>query len=124
MVIIDFFSLLLLKENVLKASEKLDVMSDAFFARLVPSEDIVIKTQELAVTLKKVSSDNINGLNMKEGPSRFQLPGNLGQMSDGTINVKVRCFKELSLTLTRKDKRHFHFEVFSDETVRYVMYLH
>lgn len=109
---------------MLKASEKLDVMSDAFFARLVPSEDIVIKTQELAVTLKKVSSDNINGLNMKEGPSRFQLPGNLGQMSDGTINVKVRCFKELSLTLTRKDKRHFPFEVFSDETVRYVMYLH
>jgi len=78
---------------VLKASEKLEAMNDAFFARLVPSEDIVIKTQELAVALKKVSSGNINGLNMEEGPSRFQLPGNLGQMiiSDGTINAKVRC---------------------------------
>lgn len=74
-----------------KASEKLDAMNDAFFARLVPSEVLVIKTPELAVALKKVSSDYINGLNMEEGTSRFKLPGNLGQMSGGNINAKVRC---------------------------------
>lgn len=66
-------------------------MNDAFFARLVPSEVLVIKTPELAVALKKVSSDYINGLNMEEGTSRFKLPGNLGQMSGGNINAKVRC---------------------------------
>lgn len=75
---------------MLEASEKLDVMNDAFFARLVPSEDLVIKTPELAIALKKVSSDDINGLNMEEGPSRFKLPGNLGEISDGNINAKVR----------------------------------
>ena len=74
-----------------KASEKLDIMNNAFFARLVPSEDLVIKTQELVVALKKVSSDDITGLNMEEEPSRFKLPGNLGQMSAGNINAKVRC---------------------------------
>ena len=58
-----------------KASEKLDAMSDAFFARLVPSEDLVIKTPELTIALKKVFSDEINGLDMEEGPSRFKLPG-------------------------------------------------
>lgn len=79
-----------MKENVQKASEKLDTMNDAFFARLVPSEDLVIKTPELAVALKKVSSDDINGFNMEEGPSRFKLPGNLGNMSGGNINAKVR----------------------------------
>lgn len=89
MVTIDFF-FLLMKENVQKASEKLDAMNDAFFTRLVPSEDLVIKTPELAVALKKVSSDDINGLNMEEGPSRFKLPGNLGNMSGGNINAKVR----------------------------------
>jgi len=44
----------------------------------------------LAIALKKVSSDDINGLNMEEGPSRFKLPGNLGEISDGNINAKVR----------------------------------
>ena len=74
-----------------KASGKLDAMNDAFFARLVPSEDFVIKTPELAIALKKVASNDINGLNMEEGPSRFKLPGNLGEMSGGNINAKVRC---------------------------------
>ena len=73
-----------------KASEKLDAMNDAFFARLVASEDLVIKTPELAVALKKVSRDDISALKMEEGPSRFKLPGNLGQMSGGNINAKVR----------------------------------
>lgn len=75
---------------VRQAAEKLDGMSDAFFARLVPSEDLVIKTPELAVALKKVSADDIKRLNMEEGPSRFKLPGNLGNMSGGNVNAKVR----------------------------------
>lgn len=75
---------------VQQAAEKLDGMSDAFFARLVPSEDLVIKTPELAVALKKVSADDIKRLNMEEGPSRFKLPGNLGNMSGGNVNAKVR----------------------------------
>ncbi len=75
---------------VQEAAEKLDGMSDAFFARLVPSEDLVIRTPELAIALKKVSSDDIKGLNMEEGPSRFKLPGNLGNIGGGNVNAKVR----------------------------------
>ena len=66
-------------------------MSDAFFSRLVESEHFVIKTPELAVALKKVSSNDTKGLNMEEGPSKFKLPGSLGNMGAGNINAKVRC---------------------------------
>ena len=79
-----------MQENVEKASKKMDAMNDAFFARLVPSEDLVIKTPDLAVALKKVSADDIKGLNMEEGPTKFKLPGNLGNMSGGSVNAKVR----------------------------------
>ena len=72
------------------ASEKLSNMSDAFFGRLVPSEDLVIKTVNLAVSLKKVSANNIKGLGMKEGPSEFKLPSNIGNMGYDVINAKVR----------------------------------
>lgn len=72
------------------ASEKLSNMSDAFFGRLVPSEDLVIKTVNLAVSLKKVSANDIKGLGMKEGPSEFKLPSNIGNMGDYVINAKVR----------------------------------
>ena len=72
------------------AAEKLSNMTDAFFGRLVPSEDLVIKTSKLAVSLKKVSSDDVKGLSMKEGPAKFKLPSNLGNMGGGVINAKVR----------------------------------
>ena len=73
-----------------KANEKLDTMNDALFARLVPSENLVIKTEGMATVLKKVSSDDVKGLDMEEGPSKFKLPGNIGNMGDGNINAKVR----------------------------------
>ena len=65
-------------------------MSDAFFGRLVPSEDLVIKTVNLAVSLKKVSANDVKGLGMKEGPSKFKLPSNIGNMDGDVINAKVR----------------------------------
>ena len=64
-------------------------MSDAFFGRLVRAESTVIKTSGLAVSLKKVSSDDVKGLNMEEGPTKFNLPGNLGSMGGGDVNAKV-----------------------------------
>ena len=65
-------------------------MTDAFFGRLVPSENLVIKTPNLAVSLKRVSADDVKGLGMKEGPAKFKLPSNLGDMGSGLINAKVR----------------------------------
>ena len=73
-----------------KASGKLTNMSDAFFGRLVPSEDLVIKTTNLAISLKKVSADDIKGLSMEEGPTKFTLPRNLGDMGAGNVNAKVK----------------------------------
>lgn len=65
-------------------------MSDAFFGRLVPSEDLVIKTVNLALSLKKVSAEDVKGLGMKQGPAKFKLPNNLRNMGDSNINAKVR----------------------------------
>ena len=65
-------------------------MSDAIFGRLVPSEDLVITTVNLVVSLKKVSADDVKGLGMKEGPAKFKLPNNLGNMGGGNINAKVK----------------------------------
>ena len=65
-------------------------MSDAFFGRLVPSEDLVIKTANLVLSLKKVSATDVKGLGMKEGPSEFKLPSNIGNIGGDVINVKVR----------------------------------
>lgn len=75
-----------------KASERLNSMTDAFLGRLVPSEKMVIKTDDLAVVLKKVTSDNLKGLSMEEGPSKFKLPSNLGNMGGANMNAKVRDF--------------------------------
>ena len=73
-----------------KASGKLNNMSDAFFGRLVPSEDLAIKTTNLAISLKKVTADDVKGLGMEEGPTKFKLPGNLGDIGGGNINAKVK----------------------------------
>lgn len=88
--LLKYSATLWLQENVQKASKNLDKMSDAFFVRLVPSEDMVIKTADLAVSLKKVSSDDLKGLSMEEGPTKFKLPGNLGDMGGDNVNAKVR----------------------------------
>lgn len=69
-------------------------MSDAFFGRLVPSEALVIKTANLAISLKKVSADDAKGLGMEEGPAKFKLPGNLGNIGGGDINTKVRILSK------------------------------
>ncbi len=81
---------MLFLQFVKEALEKLSSMSDAFFGRLVPSEDLVIRTVNLAISLKKVSADDIKGLGMEEGPTKVKLPGNLGDMGSGNINAKVR----------------------------------
>lgn len=73
-----------------KALEKLEIMSSAFFARLVPSENFVIKTAGLTVALAKLFPKDLNGLNMEDGPAKFKLPSNLGDMGGGDINSKVR----------------------------------
>ena len=42
------------------------------------------------MSLKRVSADDVKGLGMKEGPAKFKLPSNLGDMGGGLINAKVR----------------------------------
>ena len=83
-------SFLLLQENVDKALEKLETMNNALFARLVQSENLVIKTAGLTVALTRVSAKDLNGLNMEEGPAQFKLPSNLGGIEGGDIDAKVR----------------------------------
>ena len=91
--------------------EKLSNTTDALFVRLVPSEDLVIRTVNLAISLKKVFADDVKGLGMEEGPSKVKLPGNLGYMGGGNINAKVRrlfitprnaIFYQLKLTFLRQ----------------------
>lgn len=72
-------------------------MSDAFFGRLVRSENLVIKTDDLSLALKKVSPDDVKGLSMEEGPTKFELPGNLGNMGTGGHQCKGN----------KADKSHF-----------------
>ncbi|XP_022808986.1 polycystic kidney disease protein 1-like 2 [Stylophora pistillata] len=78
-------------EFVKKASEKLSNMSDAFFGRLVPSEDLVLKTPNLAISLKKVTANDAKGLSMGDGPSKFKLPSSLGNIGGGDINAKMQA---------------------------------
>ena len=75
--------------NVERATQNLKNMSNAFLGRLVASESMVIKTNDLAVALKKVASDAVKGLSMEEGPSKFKLPNNLGNLGGGDVNAKV-----------------------------------
>jgi len=81
---------LLPQENVDKAFEKLETMNNALFVRLVPSENLVIKTAGLTVALTKVLPNDLNGFNMEEGPAKFKLPNNLGGIEGGNIDAKVR----------------------------------
>jgi len=74
---------------VKKALGKLSIMSDALFGRLVPSEALVIRTNNLATTLKKVAVNDVKGLAMEEGPTKFKLPANLGDIGGGDINAQV-----------------------------------
>lgn len=70
--------------------EKLNGMSEAFFTRLVASEDLVITTNNLALSLKKVSADDVKRLSMENGATKVKLPANVGDMGGGNINAKVR----------------------------------
>jgi len=74
---------------VKKALGKLSIMSDALFGRLVASEALVIRTNNLATTLKKVAVNDLKGLAMEEGPTKFKLPANLGDIGGGDINAQV-----------------------------------
>lgn len=80
-----FLSLQFVKE----ALGKLGNMSDALFGRLVPSEALVIRTNNLATSLKKVAVNDVNGLAMEEGSTKFKLPVNLGDIGGGDLNAKV-----------------------------------
>lgn len=78
-------------------------MSNAFFGRLVASEALVIKTTNLAISLKKVSADDVKGLGMEEGPSKVKFPNSLGDMGGGNINAKVRTLENL-IAIFKKSK--------------------
>lgn len=82
--------------NVERATQNLKNMSNAFLGRLVASESMVIKTNDLAVALKKVASDAVKGLSMEEGASKFKLPNNLGNLGGGDVNAKVRAYDWLN----------------------------
>lgn len=87
----DLLVVLWLQGNVERAGQNLNDMSNAFLGRLVTSESMVIKTNDLAVALKKVSPDDVKGLNMEEGTSKFKLPNNIGNVGGGSVNAKVSC---------------------------------
>ena len=72
-----------------KALGKLSIISDALFGRLVPSETLVIRTNNLATILKKVAVNDVKELAMEEGPTKFKLPANLGDIGGGDINAQV-----------------------------------
>lgn len=76
-------------------------MSNAFAGRLVPGESLVIKTTGLVVSLTKASSDDIRGLDMVEGDTRFRLPRNLGDLRAESISAKVRRFESNLMTFLR-----------------------
>ena len=78
-----------MQEYVLRASENLNAMVDGLFARLVPSENMVVASENLTVSLAKVSSQDINGISLEEGQAKFQLPGNLGYVGVGNLNAVV-----------------------------------
>ena len=82
------------QENVERAAQNLNNISNAFLARLVQSERMVIKTNDLTLALKKVSSDKVEGLSMEEGPFKFKLPRNIGNMAAGDVSAKVSTFKD------------------------------
>ena len=75
---------------MLRASENLNAMVDGLFARLVPSENMVVASENLTVSLAKVSSQEINGISLEEGQTRFQLPRNLGYVGVGNLNAMVK----------------------------------
>ncbi|XP_068753326.1 polycystin-1-like protein 2 [Montipora capricornis] len=76
--------------NVERATQNLNNVSDALLGRLVPSESMLLKTDDLVVALKKVSSDDIKGLSMEEGSSKFKMPRDLGTVaSGGSVNTKM-----------------------------------
>ena len=75
-----------------KASEKLSKMTDAFFGRLVPSEDLLFKTPNLAISLKKVTANDAKRLSMGDGPSKFKLPSSLGNIGAGEINTYIHTY--------------------------------
>ena len=81
------FSILL--QFVKKALEKLSGMNDALFGRLVRSETFVIRTNYLATILKKVAANDVKGLAMEEGPTKFKLPATVGDIGGGDINAQV-----------------------------------
>ena len=79
-----------LQEYVLRASENLNAMVYGLFARLVPSENMVVASENLIVSLAKVSPEEINGISLEEGQTRFQLPRNLGDVGVGNLNTMVK----------------------------------
>lgn len=85
-------------------------MSDAFFGRLIPSEDLVIKTANLALSLKKVSVTDVKGLGMKEGASEFKLPSNIGNMGGDVINAKVKTIS-LAFEVSSLSSNRFIFAI-------------
>lgn len=66
-------------------------MTSAFFFRLVASEALVIKTLGMVISLKKVATNDVKGLIMEAGSSKFKLPDNFkfGRLGEWDINVKV-----------------------------------
>lgn len=82
---------LYLEVNVEKAVQNINNMSNAFLSRLVSSESMLIETDDLSIVLKKVSSDDVKGLCMEGGSSKFTLPDNLGNLVGGEISAQVNA---------------------------------
>ena len=73
----------------MNALENINTIVDAISSRLVTSERLEIKKADLSISLRKVASDDLNGLNLEEGLTQFALPSNLNLSTVGNVNAKV-----------------------------------
>ena len=79
-----------MQEVLKEALQKLNTMTGAFFSRLVASEDCFIRIPELEVFLKKVAINDLKGLVIEGGSTRFKLPDSFVWFEEGNVNIKVR----------------------------------
>ena len=77
-------------QGVLKeALQKLNIMTEVFFSRLVTSETLAIKTPQIELFLKRAAATDLKGLVVEGGYTKFKLPDSFPKFGEGNINIKV-----------------------------------
>ena len=75
--------------NAESALRQIDEIAVSISSRLVRSESQKIKKLDLSMSLTKVASDDLNGLNLEEGATQFKLPDGVNLSAAGNVDVKV-----------------------------------